>query len=70
MGAVGGLLGNQLGKGKRKVAAILAGVIGGAMVGSQINQNAKVVNMEELTLAMPDGRAIQVDVNAAGFRPG
>ena len=67
---VGGLLGNQVGKGKGKVAATLAGVVGGAMVGSQINQNTKVVDMEELTLAMPDGRSIQVDVNAAGFRPG
>lgn len=68
--AAGGLIGNQMGKGKGKVATTIAGVVGGALIGSQVNQHSRVVDMEALTLLMPDGKPLQIDVVAAGFQPG
>lgn len=68
--AAGGLIGNQMGKGKGKVATTIAGVVGGALIGSQVNQRTQLVDMEELTLTMPDGKPLLIDVTAAGFQPG
>ena len=59
-----------MGKGKGKVATTIAGVVGGALIGSQVNQHSRVVDMEALTLLMPDGKPLQIDVVAAGFQPG
>ena len=71
LGAVGGgVLGNQVGKGNgRKVATIL-GVVGGAAVGSQVGQNTVPVAMQELSVLMPDGRLININVEQAGFYAG
>lgn len=66
--AAGGLVGNQMGKGKGRVATTIAGVVGGALIGSQVSQRTHLVDMEELTLAMPDGKPLQIDVSAAGSR--
>lgn len=68
--AAGGVLGHQVGEGKGKKAATIAGALGGALVGSQIGQRTRMIDQEALTLQMPDGRLLEVDVPAAGFRPG
>lgn len=64
---IGGVLGNQVGKGSgRKVATIL-GVVGGAAVGAQVGQKTVPVSMQELSILMPDGRLFNVSVEGQGF---
>lgn len=67
---IGGVVGNQVGKGNgRKVATIL-GAVGGAVVGSQVNQKTVPVAMQELSILMPDGRLFNVSVEGNGFFAG
>lgn len=67
---VGGLLGNQVGKGNGRTVATILGVVGGAAVGSQVGQKTVPVAMQELSILMPDGRLFNVSVEASGFYAG
>lgn len=67
---IGGVLGNQVGKGNGRTAMTVLGVIGGAAVGSQVGQNTVPVAMQELSVLMPDGRLISINVEASGFYAG
>lgn len=71
LGAVGGgVLGNQVGKGNGRKAMTVLGVLGGAAIGSQVGQNTVPVAMQELSVLMPDGRLIKINVEQAGFYAG
>lgn len=69
-GVAGGVLGHQVGKGNGKTLATILGVVGGAAVGSQVGQNTVPVAMQELSVLMPDGRLININVEQAGFFAG
>lgn len=63
IGAIsGGVIGHQFGKGDGKTAMTVLGVLGGATIGSQINKTNVPVSMQELTVLMPDGQTINVNV--------
>lgn len=71
LGAVGGgVVGHQFGQGDGKTAMTILGVLGGAMVGSQVNQNSVPVSMQEISIQMPDGKVININVEGQGFMPG
>lgn len=67
---IGGVLGNQVGKGNGRTVATILGVVGGAAVGSQVGQNTVPVAMQELSVLMPDGRLININVEGQGFYAG
>lgn len=56
-GVVGGLLGNQVGGGTGRKVATLAGVVGGAMAGNQIEQNnrAQARDMYQIRVRLNNG---------------
>lgn len=55
-GLVGGLLGTQVGGGNGRTAATIAGVIGGAMMGDQIEQrNAQARNAYQIGVRLDNG---------------
>lgn len=70
-GVVGGLLGNQVGGGNGKKAATVAGVIGGAMVGHQMERSAQVRDVYQIGVRMDNGsyQTITQD-NAADLQVG
>ena len=51
----GGLLGNQIGKGKGNQLATLLGVVGGAFAGHQVEKNARAERDTEVTVRLDDG---------------
>lgn len=53
----GGVIGHQFGKGDGKTAMTVLGVLGGAVVGSQVNSN-KVVQGWSVTLRGNDGEIV------------
>lgn len=67
---IGGVLGNQVGKGNGRTVATILGVVGGAVVGSQVGQKDVPVPMQELSVLMPDGRLININVESQGFYAG
>ncbi|RZI40702.1 glycine zipper 2TM domain-containing protein [Herbaspirillum sp. HC18] len=54
-GVVGGILGNQVGGGKGKKAATLAGVIGGAMIGHEVERNSHPHDAYQVGVRMDNG---------------
>lgn len=55
-GVVGGVLGNQVGGGRGKQLATVAGVVGGAMVGHEIQQrNAQTHNVYQIGVRLNNG---------------
>lgn len=64
------VVGHQFGQGDGKTAMTILGVLGGAMVGSQVNQNSVPVSMQEISIQMPDGKVININVEGQGFVPG
>jgi outer membrane lipoprotein SlyB len=67
---IGGVLGHQVGKGNGRTVATILGVVGGAVVGSQVGQKDVPVAMQELSVLMPDGRLIKINVESSGFYAG
>jgi outer membrane lipoprotein SlyB len=61
-GLVGGLLGNQVGGGSGKTAATVVGVVGGALVGNNIEQNRNVqaADMYEIRVRLDNGGSTTV----------
>lgn len=54
--AVGGILGNQVGKGRGNTAATVAGAAGGALIGHEIQKNAQQRNpVYRVSVRMDDG---------------
>lgn len=54
-GVVGGLVGNQVGDGRGKDIATIAGVVGGAFAGNAIEKNAKKTKRYDIVVRMEDG---------------
>jgi len=54
-GVVGGLLGNQVGKGSGKTVATVAGVAGGAYAGNQIQKQSGSKKMVKVTVKFDNG---------------
>lgn len=54
-GVVGGLLGNQIGKGSGKTVATVAGVAGGAYAGNQIQKQSGSKKMVKVTVKFDSG---------------
>ncbi|MDT8429551.1 MAG: glycine zipper 2TM domain-containing protein [Pseudomonadales bacterium] len=52
---VGGVAGNQVGGGSGKKVATAAGVIGGALLGNNIEQNRNTVTDYDVVITMQDG---------------
>ena len=52
---VGGLVGNQVGDGRGKDVATIAGVVGGAFAGNAIEKNAKKTKRYDIVVRMEDG---------------
>jgi len=69
-GVAGGVLGNQVGKGNGRTLATILGVVGGAAVGSQVGQKTVPVPMQELSVLMPDGRIVNINVESQSFFQG
>jgi outer membrane lipoprotein SlyB len=70
-GIVGGLAGNQVGGGTGKKIATVAGVIGGAVVGNEIEQNRSSANYYEVVIDMETGGQQFITVaDATGISPG
>jgi outer membrane lipoprotein SlyB len=55
-GVVGGLLGNQIGKGSGKTVATVAGVAGGAYAGNQIQKQSGSKKMVKVTVKFDNGQ--------------
>lgn len=55
-GVIGGLLGNQVGEGKGKQLATVAGVVGGGYAGHEIERRNRVATTYEVRVRMEDGR--------------
>lgn len=70
-GIVGGVAGNQVGGGSGKKIATAAGVIGGALLGNNIEQNRASSSWYEIVIDMQDGSQQFITVpDAAGISPG
>ena len=54
-GVVGGLLGNQVGGGRGKKVATVAGVVGGAMIGHEMERNSAARDTYEVSVRMDNG---------------
>jgi outer membrane lipoprotein SlyB len=68
---VGGLLGNQVGKGHGRELATVVGAVGGVMAGNEIEKRTRSTTSYEITVRMDDGsqRVIQ-EVNAPTWQAG
>lgn len=60
-GVVGGLLGNQVGKGTGKTVATVAGVAGGAYAGNQIQKQTGSKKMVKVTVKFDNGQQREFD---------
>ena len=70
-GIVGGVAGNQVGGGSGKKIATAAGVIGGALLGNDIEQNRNATSQYEVVIDMENGSQQYIMVpNPAGINPG
>jgi outer membrane lipoprotein SlyB len=52
---LGGLLGNQIGGGSGRQLATVAGAVGGAVVGNQVEGNMKATHSYEIRVRLDDG---------------
>lgn len=59
-GVLGGAVGNQIGKGNGNKLATIAGVLGGAYAGHQIEKSQRKAKHYEITVRMEDGTATLV----------
>ena len=60
-----GDIGHQIGKGRGKDLATVAGAVGGAIAGNEIEKNAKKVTRYRIALRMNDGTSQQLTLDAA-----
>jgi outer membrane lipoprotein SlyB len=68
---VGGLLGNQVGSGGGRTAATVAGAVGGALAGREIERNAHAGQRYEVVVRYPNGATQTIPYeNNPGFRVG
>jgi outer membrane lipoprotein SlyB len=58
--AVGGLLGNKIGKGRGRKVATLLGAIAGGAAGSTIERNASARSADQIIVAFDDGSEITI----------
>lgn len=66
-GVVGGVVGNQIGKGTGRTLATAAGVIGGALVGNQIqHNNQQVRDVYQVGIRMDNGAYQTMTLDAVG----
>ncbi len=69
-GVAGGVLGHQFGKGNGKTALTVLGVVGGALVGSQVHKTESLQDVTDLTIRLPDGHPIVITTSPQGFHVG
>ena len=62
---VGGLIGNQFGGGSGKKITTVAGAVGGAFAGHQIEKEVKATKSYEITVRLDDGSTEVVNTSAA-----
>ena len=62
---VGGLIGNQFGGGSGKKITTVAGAVGGAFAGHQIEKEVKATKSYEITIRLDDGSTEVVNTSAA-----
>lgn len=68
---VGGVAGNQVGGGSGKDIATAAGLVGGALLGNNIEKTRSTSTSYEIVVSMDDGRRQTVTVqNPGGISPG
>ncbi len=68
---VGGVAGNQVGGGSGKNIATVAGVVGGALLGNNIEQNRNKLVGYEVVVTMQDGSSRLITIQDAGsINPG
>jgi len=64
-GLLGGILGHQIGQGRGKDLATVAGVVGGALAGNAVEQNANKVTRYRVGVRMNDGTQQVFTLDAA-----
>ena len=70
-GALGGVLGNNLGRGNGRTLATIAGVVGGAMMGNQVEKSRKQAISYQTTVRFDDGTSrVFNSTYEQGFRDG
>jgi len=69
-GLAGAAAGSQMGKGRGKTAMTLLGGAAGAAVGSQINAQQVHVRVQVLTVQLPQGQLMDLEVANGQFQPG
>lgn len=68
---VGGLLGNQVGKGRGKDVATVAGAVGGAIAGNEIEKRVDTTKRYEVAVRFNDGSSrVFTDSKPTGWRSG
>lgn len=68
---VGGLAGSQIGGGNGKTLATVAGLVGGAVVGNNIERNRNTEHYYEVVVAMDTGESRTMRIpNASGLEVG
>ena len=68
---VGGLLGNQVGKGNGNDVATVVGVVGGAVAGNQIEKSVRSTKSYDITVRFEDGSSSVIrEANPTAWRPG
>jgi len=67
-GVVGGVLGNQVGKGTGRSAATVVGVVGGALIGNEIEKNRRGGGQDvyRIVLRLDNGTTRSIDVTQQG----
>lgn len=67
---VGGLLGRQVGDGRGRDLATIAGAVGGAVVGNQVEGNMKATSKYDVTVRMHDGQVRTFHTDSPVWRSG
>lgn len=68
---VGGLLGNQIGGGHGKDAMTVAGVVGGALVGNQIERRSRTTRSYEVVVHLNEGGTRSIhEADVSGWHTG
>ena len=68
---VGGALGNQVGEGRGKDLATVAGLVGGAFAGNEIEKRAKSIKSYSVTVRLDDGSSRVInESNLPTWQPG
>ena len=58
---MGGLLGNQIGRGKGNTAATIVGAVGGGVAGHQVEKQVRADKQSQITVRFEDGSLRTVD---------